>query len=141
MNKIMQWVQNIMRQSNGIDDLSKFLFKTGSIMILIGFLFSIRIISSLGFILILFMYFRTFMKEKGKFHLQNRKYHEIRNRIINYLNGQRHLAERKKKRFNERKTHRFYTCPKCKQKVRVPKGKGKIAITCPACSERFVKKT
>lgn len=37
--------------------------------------------------------------------------------------------------------HRYYTCPKCKQEVRVPKGKGKIAITCPKCREKFVKKT
>ena len=37
--------------------------------------------------------------------------------------------------------HRYFTCPKCRQSVRVPKGKGKIAITCPKCKERFVKKT
>lgn len=37
--------------------------------------------------------------------------------------------------------HRYYTCPKCRQSIRVPKGKGKIAITCPKCRERFIKKT
>ena len=37
--------------------------------------------------------------------------------------------------------HRYYSCPKCRQSVRVPKGKGKIAITCPKCKERFIKKT
>ena len=37
--------------------------------------------------------------------------------------------------------HRYFACPKCKQEVRVPKGKGKIAITCPKCREKFVKKT
>lgn len=37
--------------------------------------------------------------------------------------------------------HRYYTCPKCRQSVRVPKGKGKIAITCPKCKEKFIKKT
>ena len=39
------------------------------------------------------------------------------------------------------KTHRYFTCPKCHQTVRVPKGKGKIAITCPKCREKFVKNT
>ena len=39
------------------------------------------------------------------------------------------------------KNNRYYTCPKCRQTVRVPKGKGKIAITCPKCKEKFVKKT
>ena len=37
--------------------------------------------------------------------------------------------------------HRYYACPKCRQTVRVPRGKGKISITCPRCKERFVKKT
>ena len=37
--------------------------------------------------------------------------------------------------------HKYFKCPKCRQSVRVPKKKGKIAITCPKCRERFVKKT
>ena len=37
--------------------------------------------------------------------------------------------------------HRYFDCPKCRQMVRVPRGKGKIAITCPRCKEKFVKKT
>ena len=39
------------------------------------------------------------------------------------------------------RTHRYFNCPKCRQTVRVPRGKGKIAITCPRCKERFIKKT
>ena len=43
-------------------------------------------------------------------------------------------------RFKDR-DHRYYSCPKCRQSIRVPRGKGKIAITCPKCKERFIKKT
>ena len=39
------------------------------------------------------------------------------------------------------KSNRYFSCPKCRQTVRVPKGKGKIAITCPKCGEKFIKKT
>lgn len=39
------------------------------------------------------------------------------------------------------KQHRYFDCPRCRQQVRVPKGKGKINITCPKCSNRFIKKT
>lgn len=39
------------------------------------------------------------------------------------------------------KEHRYYDCPRCRQQVRVPKGKGKIAITCPKCNEKFIRKT
>ena len=37
--------------------------------------------------------------------------------------------------------HRYFDCPKCRQMVRVPRGKGKIAITCPRCRERFIRKS
>ena len=37
--------------------------------------------------------------------------------------------------------HRYYACPQCKQQVRVPKGKGKIAIICPKCREKFIRNT
>lgn len=45
-------------------------------------------------------------------------------------------------RFWERlkdREHRYFSCPKCHQDVRVPKGAGKIAITCPKCREQFIK--
>ena len=40
-----------------------------------------------------------------------------------------------------RKTHKFFTCPSCRNTLRVPKNRGKLQITCPRCGERFIKKT
>lgn len=37
--------------------------------------------------------------------------------------------------------HRYFNCPRCRQRVRVPRGKGKISITCPKCREKFTRKT
>lgn len=56
----------------------------------------------------------------------------------------RYQENRKYLRFLERikdREHRYYDCPRCRQPVRVPRGKGKIAITCPKCREKFIKKT
>jgi len=39
------------------------------------------------------------------------------------------------------RNNRYYRCPKCRQTVRVPKGKGKISIRCPKCGEKFIRKT
>lgn len=39
------------------------------------------------------------------------------------------------------RNHRYFDCPKCRQTVRVPRGKGKIAITCPRCRDKFVRKS
>ena len=43
-------------------------------------------------------------------------------------------------RLKDRK-NRYFLCPRCRQTVRVPRGKGKILITCPKCKEKFQKKT
>ena len=43
-------------------------------------------------------------------------------------------------RLKDRK-HRYFQCPRCHQPIRVPRGKGKISITCPKCKEKFIKKT
>ena len=40
-----------------------------------------------------------------------------------------------------RKTHKFFTCPSCRNTLRVPKDRGRLQITCPRCGERFIKKT
>ena len=66
--------------------------------------------------------FRSFSRNTYKRYRENRW----------YLNQLERMKDRE---------HRYFACPKCRQRVRVPKGKGKIAITCPKCRERFVKKT
>ncbi|MBO4562856.1 MAG: zinc ribbon domain-containing protein [Clostridia bacterium] len=53
----------------------------------------------------------------------------------------RRLKNEMKTRSAQRRTHRFFKCPKCRQTVRVPKGKGKVRITCPKCGEVFTRKT
>ena len=55
-------------------------------------------------------------------------------RILSRNTYQRHKENRRYLNMVERlkdREHRYFSCPKCKQSVRVPKGKGKIAITCP----------
>lgn len=44
-------------------------------------------------------------------------------------------------RVRDIRSYRYYSCPNCKNALRVPKGKGKITITCPVCKTRFDKKT
>lgn len=46
-----------------------------------------------------------------------------------------------KRAWKERKTHCFFRCKQCNTILRIPRGKGKILITCPKCNNEIVKKT
>lgn len=46
-----------------------------------------------------------------------------------------------KQRWKNRKTHKYFRCPSCRNTLRVPRRKGRLQITCPKCGERFIKKT
>ena len=87
-----------------------------------------------GIVLLVYTYYRMFSKNISKMYAQNQK----------YLNAKYRAVVKKdawKKQWQQRKIYRFYRCPGCKQKVRVPKGKGKICITCPKCRMEFIKKS
>lgn len=45
------------------------------------------------------------------------------------------------RRLRDIRQYRYYLCPNCKGELRVPKGKGKIRISCPRCRQEFIKKT
>ena len=66
--------------------------------------------------------FRMLSRNTYKRYQENRKYLQLLDRIKD-------------------REHKYFDCPRCRQQVRVPRGKGKIAITCPKCREKFIKKT
>lgn len=61
-----------------------------------------------------------------------------RNTYKRYQENRRYLMLLQKLKDRE---HRYYSCPRCRQSVRVPRGKGKISISCPKCREKFIRKT
>ena len=77
---------------------------------------------ALSYGLMIWAIFRSLSRNTYKRYQENRKYLQITGRLKD-------------------RDHRYYTCPKCRQSVRVPKGKGKIAIPCPKCKEKFIRKT
>ena len=76
----------------------------------------------LSYGLMIWAIFRCLSRNTYKRYQENRKYLQLLDRVKD-------------------REHRYYDCPKCHQRVRVPRGKGKISITCPRCKEKFVKKT
>jgi len=62
-------------------------------------------------------------------------------KFIRYWWPIRTRAKRATSNLKYRKTHKYFQCPSCSNTLRVPRGKGKLQVTCPKCGERFFKRT
>lgn len=129
----MNWLRRVMIGRYGVDQLSIALLVISVILTIVGIFPKTYVLSTLALIPLLLCYFRTFSKNTRKRYEENQKFLSFWNPIRNTFTKR---VERSKD-----KTHRFFKCPKCSKTVRVPKGKGKICITCPICKEEFIRKS
>ncbi|MCI6242067.1 MAG: hypothetical protein PUF81_00630 [Lachnospiraceae bacterium] len=123
-----------MQGRNGVDELARMHSWLVLILLLVGMFTRIGLFSLLALGLLIYMYFRVFSRNTSKRYEENRKYLDFRyNRTVAW--------NRFKKRFAQRRDYKFFKCPMCRQEVRVPRGHGKIEITCPKCREKFIRRT
>ncbi len=90
------------------------------------------VLSSWECLLIVLVYIRMFSRNISKRYAENQKYLALENRLRRFFGQKRYLMQ-------QRKEYHIYKCPGCKQKIRIPRGKGKISIRCPKCGEEFIK--
>ena len=103
----------------GMDSLGRFTMALTLIFIIMNYFTRNRMVPLLAWAGIILTYYRMFSRNTYKRSAEN----------------QRFLHHTAKLR------HWFYKCPSCKQKIRIPKGKGRVEIRCPKCSATFIKKS
>ncbi|MDD2979435.1 MAG: hypothetical protein PHN80_05630 [Hespellia sp.] len=132
--KLMRFMQG----RYGVDSLSKFLLVIGVAAVVLssftGGNIAGRIIYIIGWVAIILTYFRMFSKNYTKRSAENQTYLNKTYKIRCWFAKQKNLI-------SQRKVYHIYKCPNCKQKIRVPKGKGRIEISCPKCRTSFIKKS
>ena len=122
---ILNAMQRFMAGRYGHDRLNLTMLVVGCVLCFVQMLVPSGIgvvMTILSEALLILSLFRCFSRNTYKRYNENRKFLLLIDRVKD-------------------RSHRYYACPKCRQTVRVPKGKGKIAITCPKCREKSVKKT
>lgn len=92
------------------------------------------ILSLVTWTLLIYSIFRMFSRNYSKRSAENQKYLAIKYKVTSKFNML-------KKKVKDRKVYKYFTCPQCGKTVRVPKGKGKIRITCPNCANSFIKQS
>ncbi len=120
----------------GMDDLNRFLFYTWVLLIVLELIIPVRgvksLLSTLGLLVVIFELFRMLSRNIAKRYQENLKF-------LDMTAGLRKTLRINRRKFDDRKTYRYFRCPGCGQEVRVPKGKGHIRITCPKCGKSFEK--
>ena len=124
--KVTAGIRSFMQGRYGTDKLNTAILITGVICsvltMLIRWALPCLILTLLSYVLMGWAIFRMLSRNTYKRYQENRKYLRFVDRIKD-------------------KEHKYFDCPRCRQPVRVPRGKGKISITCPKCREKFIRKT
>lgn len=87
-----------------------------------------------GYLPLFYAVFRTVSFRKDARKAENDRFERMIEPVCEGILRRRETMEQKK-------VFRFYHCPECNQILRVPKGKGRVEITCPNCDHKFVRKT
>ena len=124
--KLSAGLRSFMTGRYGTDRLNMVILGAGLVASLLSVMISVQpfnlILWVLSYVLMIWAIFRSLSRNTYKRYQENRKFLQVYDRMKD-------------------RQHRYFDCPKCRQTVRVPRGKGKISITCPRCREKFVKKT
>ncbi len=113
---------------------TKFLSIASLVLLLIAIVSRVNLFTYLGAALLIFCYYRTFSRNISKRTEENYKFYTLKDRVDNKFKGW-------KEQWANRKVYHYYRCPQCRQKLRVPRGRGRIQISCPRCGTQFIKKS
>ncbi|ERJ79699.1 hypothetical protein HMPREF1987_02174 [Peptostreptococcaceae bacterium oral taxon 113 str. W5053] len=134
MNLFQERLRKIFQGRNGPDGFGRFILLLSVLLSLIQIFYKSRVFYVLSWLLFIYVFFRMFSKNIWKRQKENQQFYQWFSPVI-----QKYTLWIQK--IKNRRTYRYLKCPKCKQEIRVPKGKGKIRIHCPKCKEIFESKS
>ena len=132
-DKIRAGFARFMSGRYGTDQLNMTMLWTALALSIVGSLANVRILALLADALLILMFFRMLSKDRYARQHENQTYlektYKLRRSATEWLN-----------RVKNGKKYRYFTCPQCKKRLRVPRGVGNITITCKDCGNKFDKK-
>ena len=118
----------------GADELSRVMMFAAVAVMLINLFVRLEILNIVVVALIVIIYLRMFSKNIQKRYEENCKYYALKQKVLGFFGKQKNTAQ-------DLKTNHIWKCPNCGQKIRIPRGRGKVIVTCPKCRHEFTKKS
>lgn len=137
----MNFLRRFMYGRYGVDQLSIALLILGVLLSFISTATNIYFINLLSIVIIALTYFRILSRNTYKRALENQKFLSFWNpiKVKTWLPLKKYFTTFTKG--VKDKEHKYFLCPSCRQTLRVPKGQGKITVTCPKCKNQFSKRS
>lgn len=126
-------IQRLMYGRYGSDPLNLFLM---GLYLIFYFLFTFTHFAPLYWVsiaLIFYTLFRLFSRNIPQRRAENAKFMKLAGPVIQWFRFRRTIRRDKE--------HRYFKCPSCGQYLRVPRGKGRITVTCRGCGASFQEKS
>lgn len=130
----MNWLRKVMAGRYGTDQLSIALIVLYAVLYILAQITHWCLLAWIALIPFALCFFRMLSRNYTQRYRENTVF-------LRYWNPVGNRFRRTISMLKDRRTHRYYKCPQCSSTLRVPKGKGKISITCPVCKTEFIKKT
>ena len=131
--KIRSSFASFMAGRYGADQLGMTMLWTALILSVVGSFSRVGLLTLMADALLLLMFWRMLSKDRLKRQHENQTYlqktYGARKAVTEWIN-----------RVKNGKKYRYFTCPQCKKRLRVPRGVGNITITCKGCGNKFDKK-
>lgn len=131
--KLRSGIQRMMVGRNGVDSFARALIYAALFVNLLALIPALSLLTTLSMAMIVFALFRVFSKNRAARIRENTWY-------INHIGALPKRAKQAYARFKNRKAYLYFDCPGCHAKLRVPRGKGDVTVTCGRCGQA-VRKT
>ncbi len=118
----------------GTDRLTKCSLVVAVILLVLSFTTPLGILYYVAVVMLFYSYFRLFSKNIPARYRENEIFVKFTDKFLDFFRNF-------KDSWTQNKAFHIYKCPNCSQKIRVPRGKGRIEIRCPKCGNTFLKKS
>lgn len=133
LDKLRASMQRMMAGRHGADEFSLAMLICGLVLTMIGNFTGLGILSILSLALYILAIYRMFSKDHAKRYAENQKYLATWHKSTNSL---RQFFVRCK---NFRK-YKYFKCPECHSRLRLPRKVGEVTVTCGKCKHAFKQK-
>ncbi len=144
MNNFRYKLAQFFQGRTGVDNLGRACVWIALILMLLTTITHSSIVYVFALIFLFYSIWRMFSKNYQKRYVENQKFLKLMAPVKGFFKSiftkiKRGFSKAKYD-YNQRKIYAIFYCPNCKQKLRAPKGRGRIQVNCNRCHYEFIKK-